>query len=160
MKRAVSLPSRLSVLPAPAVVRRANASPGFPFRGAFHADVYMSYVSGLYVTLEPLSMILVDRYSGLDGSGGPRRRLVTDLGAVSQCLASPQPLKDLGALSKCLPSTAQRQRSRRRIQVPSPQPHPRSPQHLSPDGGGRKGEAPYPEEDGVCHKEHAARAYS
>ena len=30
-----------------------------------------------YVTLEPLSMI-VDRYSGLDGSGGPRRRLVTD----------------------------------------------------------------------------------
>ena len=31
-----------------------------------------------YVTLEPLSMI-VDRYSGLDGSGGARRRLVTDL---------------------------------------------------------------------------------
>ena len=30
-----------------------------------------------YVTLEPLSMI-VDRYSGFDGSGGPRRRLVTD----------------------------------------------------------------------------------
>ena len=32
----------------------------------------------LYVTLEPLPMI-VDRYSGLDGSGGPRRRLVTDI---------------------------------------------------------------------------------
>ena len=38
----------------------------------------MSYVCGpLCHTLEPLSMI-VDRYSGFDGSGGPRRRLVTD----------------------------------------------------------------------------------
>jgi len=47
--------------------------------------VCMSYDTALrrmcvrtYVTLEPLSM-MIDGYSGLDGSGGPRRRLVTDL---------------------------------------------------------------------------------
>ena len=39
---------------------------------------YKSVTVWTYVTLEPLPLsMIVDRYSGLDGSGGPRRRLVT-----------------------------------------------------------------------------------
>ena len=76
--QAVAAPPRPNPSARACCCRRRRRSTRCPCVVRVALCMCMSYVCGpLCHTLEPLSMI-VDRYSGLDGSGGPRRRLVTD----------------------------------------------------------------------------------